>query len=52
AAIGVGFVVAFIAGLFVVRGFLDFISKHGFTPFAWWRIIVGCFGLAAYFVFG
>jgi undecaprenyl-diphosphatase len=52
AAIGIGFVVAFIAGLFVVRGFLDFISRHGFSPFAWWRIIVGCFGLAAWFVYG
>jgi len=52
AAVGVGFVVAFLAGLFVVRGFLGFVSKHGFTPFAWWRIIVGCFGLAAWFVFG
>lgn len=51
-AVGVGFVVAFFAGLFVVRGFLDFVSRHGFTPFAWWRIIVGCFGLAAWFVFG
>jgi len=44
--------VAFFAGLFVVRGFLGFVSKHGFTPFAWWRIVVGCFGLAAWFVFG
>ncbi|KAF0231701.1 MAG: hypothetical protein FD175_609 [Beijerinckiaceae bacterium] len=51
-AVGVGFVVAFFAGLFVVRGFLDFVSRHGFTPFAWWRIVVGCFGLAAWFVFG
>lgn len=51
-AVGIGFVVAFIAALFVVRGFLDFVSRHGFTPFAWWRIIVGCFGLAAWFVFG
>ena len=51
-AVGVGFVVAFFAALLVVRGFLDFVSRHGFTPFAWWRIIVGCFGLAAWFVFG
>ncbi len=52
AAVGVGFVVAFVSALVVVRGFLNFISRHGFTPFAWWRIIVGCFGLAAYFVYG
>lgn len=51
-AIGIGFFVSFIVGLFVVKGLLDFVSKHGFTPFAWWRIIVGSFGLAAYFVYG
>lgn len=52
AAIGIGFVVSFIVAVFVVRGLLDFVSKRGFTPFAWWRIIVGCFGLAAWFVYG
>jgi undecaprenyl-diphosphatase len=48
----IGFVAAFASGLLVVRGFLAFISKHGFTPFAWWRIIVGCVGLAGLWVFG
>jgi undecaprenyl-diphosphatase len=52
AAIGIGFLVAFVTGLIVVRGFLGFVSRHGFRPFAWWRIIVGCFGLAAYLVYG
>ncbi len=52
ALIGVGFVAAFISGLIVVRGFLDFISRHGFAPFAWWRIIVGSLGLAGLWVFG
>ncbi|PPD16250.1 MAG: undecaprenyl-diphosphatase [Methylobacterium sp.] len=52
AAIGIGFVVAFITGLIVVRGLLGFVTRHGFTPFAWWRIVVGCFGLAAYVVYG
>jgi undecaprenyl-diphosphatase len=51
-AIFVGFVVALITALVVVRKLLDFVSQHGFTPFAWWRIIVGCFGLAATFVYG
>ncbi|MDB5642976.1 MAG: uppP [Hyphomicrobiales bacterium] len=51
ALIAVGFVAAFLAGLFVVRGFLAFVSKHGFTFFAWWRIVVGVLGLAGlYFV--
>ncbi len=52
ALIGIGFVAAFVSGLVVVRGFLNFISRHGFTPFAWWRIIVGCFGLAGLWMFG
>jgi undecaprenyl-diphosphatase len=49
--IAIGFVAAFISGLVVVRGFLNFISKHGFAPFAWWRIVVGCLGLAGLWVF-
>ena len=43
----VGFVAAFFAALFVVRGFLAFVSVRGFAPFAWWRIIVGTVGLIA-----
>ncbi|WP_191554652.1 undecaprenyl-diphosphate phosphatase [Brevundimonas aurantiaca] len=42
----VGFVVAFLTALVVVRFLLDFVSKHGFGPFAWWRIVVGVVGLA------
>ncbi|MBJ3777142.1 undecaprenyl-diphosphate phosphatase [Acuticoccus mangrovi] len=45
--IAVGFVAAFVAAVIVVRGLLDFVSRHGFTPFAWWRIAVGVIGLAA-----
>jgi undecaprenyl-diphosphatase len=44
--IAVGFVVSFVSGLFVVRTMLDFVSRHGFAPFAWWRIVVGAAGLA------
>ena len=50
--IAVGFVVSFIAGVFVVRYLLDFVSKHGFAPFAWWRILVGGIGLGAIAVLG
>ncbi len=50
--IGVGFVVAFLAGLFVVRFLLDYVSRHGFALFAWWRIIVGTAGLIGLFVLG
>ncbi len=46
----IGFVAAFISGLFVVRGFLQFVSKHGFIFFAWWRIVVGVAGLAGLYL--
>ena len=37
----VGFVMAFIAAVLVVRWTLDFVSRNGFAIFGWWRIIVG-----------
>lgn len=43
--IAIGFVTAFLAGVVVVRYLLDFVSRRGFAPFAWWRIIVGVAGL-------
>ena len=39
--IAVGFVVAFIAALVVVRVLVGFVSRRGFGPFAWYRIVVG-----------
>jgi undecaprenyl-diphosphatase len=46
-AIAIGFAVSFVAGAFVVRYLLDFVSKHGFSLFAWWRIAVGGMALGA-----
>lgn len=43
--IGIGFVTAFFSALFVVKTFVGFISKHGFAPFAWYRIGVGALAL-------
>ena len=42
----VGFIAAFLAALLVVKTLLDFVSRHGFMPFAIWRILVGFAGLA------
>ncbi len=39
--IAIGFVIAFIVALLVVRWFVGIVGKHGFAPFAWYRIIVG-----------
>lgn len=44
--IAIGFAIAFIAALLVVRALIGFISKHGFTPFAWYRIALGLCMLA------
>ncbi|MBZ9656104.1 undecaprenyl-diphosphate phosphatase [Phyllobacterium lublinensis] len=43
----VGFIAAFFAGVFVVRYLLDYVSRHGFGLFAWWRLVVGTVGLIA-----
>jgi undecaprenyl-diphosphatase len=50
--IAIGFVVSFIAAVLVVRYVLDFVSRHGFALFAWWRILVGGMGLGALTVLG
>jgi undecaprenyl-diphosphatase len=51
-SIGLGLIVSFLSGVLVVRTLLDFVSRHGFAPFAWWRIIVGGMGLGALAVLG
>jgi undecaprenyl-diphosphatase len=45
--IAVGFIVSFIAAWFVVKTFLGYVSRNGFTLFVWWRIVVGALGLIA-----
>lgn len=37
----VGFVVAFLSALLIVRWAIGFISRNGFWPFAWYRIAIG-----------
>ena len=39
--IAVGFVVSFIVAIFVIRAFVAFVSRSGFGPFAWYRIVAG-----------
>jgi undecaprenyl-diphosphatase len=45
--IAIGFVVSFITALIVVKTFLQYVTRHGFQLFAWWRVIVGTIGLIA-----
>lgn len=44
-AIGIGFTVAFVVALLVVRGFVALVGRFGFAPFAWYRIVVGSIAL-------
>jgi len=45
--IAFGFVVSFICAWIVVKSFLNYVQRHGFALFAWWRVIVGSLGLIA-----
>jgi undecaprenyl-diphosphatase len=45
--IAVGFAVAFLTAVIVVRWVLSYISRHGYALFGWWRIIVGSAALVA-----
>ncbi len=46
AEIAVGFVMAFLGALLVVKPFLNYVRRRGFAPFAWYRIVLGAILLA------
>ena len=39
--LGIGMVTAFVVSLFVIKALMNFIKKHGFTCFGWYRIVLG-----------
>jgi undecaprenyl-diphosphatase len=43
--VGVGFVVSFLVAIVVIRWFVGLISRRGFAPFAWYRIVAGSIAL-------
>ncbi|MDT0576890.1 undecaprenyl-diphosphate phosphatase [Croceicoccus sp. F390] len=43
--IAIGFVVSFIVALGVIRAFVAYVSRAGFAPFAWYRIVIGAFAV-------
>ena len=45
--IAIGFVMAFIASVVIVKPFVNFVRRSGFAPFAWYRIAIGVLVLAA-----
>lgn len=44
--IAIGFVVSFIVALVVIRAFVAYVSRSGFAPFAWYRIVLGTVAVA------
>jgi undecaprenyl-diphosphatase len=45
--IAVGFAMAFVSAVIVVRWVLGYVARHGYQLFGWWRIAVGSAALAA-----
>lgn len=43
--IALGFIVSFIVALLVIKWFVGIVSRHGFAPFAWYRIVAGAAAL-------
>ncbi len=43
--IAVGFAVSFVVAIVVIRWFIGIVSRHGFAPFAWFRIVAGAVAL-------
>lgn len=39
--IAIGFIVSFIVAVAVVKAFMAVVTRHGFAPFAWYRIVAG-----------
>ncbi|MFA7586846.1 MAG: undecaprenyl-diphosphate phosphatase [Novosphingobium sp.] len=39
--IAIGFAVSFVVALIVIRAFVAYVSRAGFSPFAWYRIAAG-----------
>ena len=39
--IAIGFAVSFVVALVVIRAFVAYVSRAGFSPFAWYRIVAG-----------
>lgn len=46
----VGTIVAFIVSLFAIKALLNYVKKHDFTVFGWYRIILGIFVILFFYV--
>lgn len=41
AILGIGMIVAFVVSIFVIKFLMDYIKKHDFKVFGWYRIVLG-----------
>ena len=41
AILAIGFIVSFVVSLLCIRFLMDFVKKHDFKPFGWYRIVLG-----------
>jgi undecaprenyl-diphosphatase len=44
--VAIGFVVSFVVAMAVIKAFVAYVSRHGFAPFAWYRIVAGVVAIA------
>ncbi len=43
--IAIGFAVSFVVAIVVIKAFIGIVTRYGFAPFAWYRIVVGSIAL-------
>jgi undecaprenyl-diphosphatase len=43
--IAIGFAVSFVVAILVIKAFIGLVTRYGFAPFAWYRIVVGTIAL-------
>ena len=48
--IGIGFVISFIFALIFIKWLLEYVQKHNFIPFGWYRIILALVFFIVFFV--
>lgn len=48
--LAVGFITSFVGALIVIKWMLNYVTRHGFTVFGWYRIVAGLIGLILLFL--
>lgn len=43
--IAIGFAVSFVVAIVVIKAFIGIVTRYGFAPFAWYRIVIGTVAL-------